>query len=250
MAVPSTQNLLAAWERGQAVPQQAERAIALLFAAHAEMPRAAVAALPIGERDRRLLSLHQDMFGSQFKGLTTCPECNTSLELKFEVDDFGTSSNDDIAVGEAVGPLSFKQDGYEIVYRQPDSLDLLALREGDSDDANKFRLLQRVVLHASCGQEEIPASELPMALVEALDARLSLADAHADIRLNLNCTACAACWRAPFDIASYLWSEVDAWALRLLRDVHRLARAYGWREADILALSSSRRQCYLDMLDE
>jgi hypothetical protein len=89
-----------------------------------------------------------------------------------------------------------------------------------------------------------------MALVEALDARLSLADAHADIRLNLNCTACAACWRAPFDIASYLWSEVDAWALRLLRDVHRLARAYGWREADILALSSSRRQCYLDMLDE
>ena len=49
---------------------------------------------------------------------------------------------------------------------------------------------------------------------------------------------------------SYLWHEVDAWALRLLRDVHRLARAYSWREADILALSPSRRQCYLDLLNE
>jgi hypothetical protein len=50
------------------------------------------------------------------------------------------------------------------------------------------------------------------------------------------------------DIASYLWSEIHAWAGRMLRDVHALAAAYGWREADILAMSPWRRQAYLEMI--
>jgi len=44
MQIPSTQHLLAAWERGRAAPQQVERALALLLAAHANMPRTAAAA--------------------------------------------------------------------------------------------------------------------------------------------------------------------------------------------------------------
>ena len=250
MAVPSTQHLLAAWERGRAVPRPAERALALLCAAHADVPRAAIAALPIGERDRRLLSLREDMFGPQLSALTACPACRASLELEFEAGDFGDAPSDDIAGEAATDLLSLSLDGYEVVFRLPDSLDMLALRDGDGDDENRSRLLQRLVLRASHGTKEIPASRLPPALVDALDGRLSLEDPHADIRLNLTCAACEARWQAPFDIASYLWTEVDAWALRLLRDVHRLARGYGWREADILALSSARRQCYLDLLDE
>jgi hypothetical protein len=31
-----------------------------------------------------------------------------------------------------------------------------------------------------------------------------------------------------------------------LNEVHMLAWAYGWREADILAMSSARRQFYLE----
>ena len=250
MAVPSTQHLLAAWERGRAVPRQAERALALLCAVHADVPRATVAALPIGERDRRLLSLREDMFGPELKALTACPDCRASLELEFEAGDFGSASREDITGEAATDPLSFSLDGYDVVFRLPNSLDVLALRDGDGDDQNRLRLLQRLVLRASRGDEEFPASRLPSALVAALEGRLSLEDPHADIRLNLTCAACAARWQVPFDIASYLWNEVDAWALRLLRDVHRLARAYGWREADILALSSARRQCYLDLLDE
>jgi len=33
-----------------------------------------------------------------------------------------------------------------------------------------------------------------------------------------------------------------------LSDVHTLARAYGWRERDILTLSPTRRQFYLNMV--
>lgn len=249
MAVPSTQELLAAWERGQAAPRSAERAIALLGAASADGPTTPLATLAIGARDQRLLSLRRDMFGPQLMAGTTCPECGTSLELELDIDDFRVAGESDGAA-DAGERLSFSQADYEIVYRLPDSADLLALCEEESDDSNRLRLLQRIVLHSSCSGQHIETSGLPAALLDAFDAHLAHVDPHGDIRLNLSCAACTKRWQATFDIASYLWSEVDGWALRLLRDVHRLARAYGWREADILALSASRRQCYLGMLDE
>jgi hypothetical protein len=34
----------------------------------------------------------------------------------------------------------------------------------------------------------------------------------------------------------------------LLTEVHRLAQAYGWREAEILALSEARRHAYLELV--
>ena len=43
-------------------------------------------------------------------------------------------------------------------------------------------------------------------------------------------------------------AELATQAKRLLREVHFLARAYGWREADILAMSARRRQAYLEMV--
>ena len=35
-------------------------------------------------------------------------------------------------------------------------------------------------------------------------------------------------------------------AVQLLDEVHQLATAYGWTEAEILALSDTRRAAYLD----
>jgi len=51
-----------------------------------------------------------------------------------------------------------------------------------------------------------------------------------------------------FDILTYLWSEIEDWAQRLLLEVHTLALAYGWSERDILAMSPRRRRLYLEMV--
>jgi hypothetical protein len=53
---------------------------------------------------------------------------------------------------------------------------------------------------------------------------------------------------APFDIVSHLWTELDAWARRMLREVHALAATYGWSEAEILRMSATRRRAYLDLI--
>jgi hypothetical protein len=56
-------------------------------------------------------------------------------------------------------------------------------------------------------------------------------------------------WRAAYDIASSLWQDIEYRSQRVVADVHRLAAAYAWSEADILAMSAARRRLYLAMID-
>lgn len=73
------------------------------------------------------------------------------------------------------------------------------------------------------------------------------ADPLAVIAIETVCPACSAPGRHLFDPARFLWEEVEIRAVRLMRDVHRLARAYAWTEATILDLGPRRRQVYLQM---
>jgi hypothetical protein len=89
---------------------------------------------------------------------------------------------------------------------------------------------------------------LPAEVVSGIAESMAQADPLADIQLKIDCPSCRHRWRAAFDIVSFLWTEIEAWAGRMLSEVHTLARAYGWREAEILALSATRRQFYLEMV--
>ena len=50
------------------------------------------------------------------------------------------------------------------------------------------------------------------------------------------------------DAGQLLWDEIEARAQVLLHEVHTLASAYGWSEAQILALTPARRASYLAMV--
>ena len=75
---------------------------------------------------------------------------------------------------------------------------------------------------------------------------MSELDPEAETRFDLVCAACGHLWSALFDITAFFWTEIQALAQRLLHDVTTLARLYGWREADILAMSNTRRTYYLE----
>ena len=87
---------------------------------------------------------------------------------------------------------------------------------------------------------------LPETVITVLAKYMVECDPQAEVQLDLSCPACGYCWKMMFDIVSFFWSEICAQARRLLREVHTLARAYGWREADILSLSTARRHFYLE----
>src|SRR5262245_37609729 len=86
VVVPSlnASDLIALWERAQPA-SPIERADAILAAAWPELGAENAAALPIGARDRLLLTLRAAQFGPVLEGRATCPECNAAIELAFDI---------------------------------------------------------------------------------------------------------------------------------------------------------------------
>ncbi len=246
MRALSAAELLDVWERGQGqlLPQQA---LLLLSAASPDIPADRLGELSIGQRDARLLTLREWTFGSQWVSLAACPACHEQLERTLTTADIlppGLEAEE----GEVdAGPLSLSVGGYQVQFRLPNSQDLVAVAECGDVAAGRRLLLERCLLAARRGDESISASELPADVVEALTARMAEADPLSDLRPHWDCPLCGHQWQASLDVASFFWKELSAWAERTLYQVHGLARAYGWREADVLALSPWRRQYYLDL---
>jgi hypothetical protein len=246
MRPPSTSELLDAWEQGLGQPP-AQLAEALLEVAVAH-PAPDLAGMSIGRRDASLLDLREASFGPRAAAVATCQSCAAELELDLDVRELRVPPGDEHAC--SGGSLAVSALGYEVELRLPDSYDLAAsVRDGDAE-ATRRALLERCVIGARDGDSLVPASALPAAVVEAIETRMGEADPQADIRLALTCPECGSQWEVDFDIVSFLWTELDAWACRVLSEVHLLASAYGWPECEILALSPARRRFYLRAADQ
>lgn len=250
----SAADLLSAWERALGRPP-VHQALVLLEAAYPECPPEQLAGLSIGRRDACLLALHERWFGPALTGVTTCPQCHAPIELAFSVPDIQvTEPVENTVPSEPARAISVRTDGYAVQCRLPTSLDLMSM---DRDAADEERagepLLRRCILSAVRQADRgeavaVNLAELPATLVDAIAEGVNAADPQADTRLGLSCPACSHSWHAAFDIATYLVTEVHAWARRQLGEVHDLARAYGWSEAAILAMTPTRRRAYLELL--
>ncbi|HMP41859.1 MAG TPA: hypothetical protein PKA05_15875 [Roseiflexaceae bacterium] len=224
--------LLKAWEHGAALAFPA-RALALLALLDAPDAAEDLWQLSIGRRDARLLALRERLFGTQAACTADCPVCATMLEFDLSIADL-------LALAAADVPLTVASDGFCIHFRLPCSADFAPTAPADA-----AQLLARCL---TAIDRPAGAAEPPPHLLQAVVEQMARADPLADLQLELICPACAASWQAPFDSARFVWREIDSWARQTLRDIHTLATAYGWREADILALSRPRREVYLQLV--
>jgi hypothetical protein len=249
MRALSAPELLSVWEQGLTQPP-VQRALVLLASACPETSPKQLAELSVGQRDTLLLTLREWMFGSQLQSIASCPKCSNRLELSFKIADVRVATP-----AESAESFSLSVANYEVLFRLPNSLDLVACANqsasatglGDPSSAQQA-LLERCLLAACHHGQEQPVTQLPADVISAVVAHMAEADPQADVQLNLSCAACSHQWHSTFDIVSFFWSEINVWALRILREVHILASTYGWREADILAMSPYRRQLYLEMV--
>jgi uncharacterized protein (UPF0212 family) len=240
----SAQELLDAWERGLAEPP-AQRALRLLAAACPGTPLDELARESVGRRDGRLLTLREWTFGPRLVSVAACPACGERLETAFDVAEIRVEG----AADAPVEPLSLAVAGYELTFRLPDSLDLASLAAGEGLEGARLHLLRRCLLAArGPGADRVSLDELPEAALQAVAAGMAAADPQGDVELALSCPTCGHAWPVAFDIASFFFTEVDAWAWALLREIHALASAYHWCEADILRLSPWRRRSYLELI--
>ncbi|MGH9881329.1 MAG: phage baseplate protein [Pyrinomonadaceae bacterium] len=233
-------NLLTAWEQGIS-QHPLQRAVTLLALAWPQRSVDDWASASIGERDRQLLQLRDELFGAKFEAVAACPNCGERLELEFSTQDLLAQVAETSTSPRA---LRLESGGYEVGYRLPTTADLLAV--ADSPDRARELLLERCVEAVSEGVA-IPASALPGEVSKLLGQKMADADPQADVHINLDCPACSHHWATVFDVLSYLWGEIDDWAQRLLHDVHSLASTYGWSERDILSMSATRRRLYLEL---
>ena len=238
--------VLSAWERAYGLGL-VERGLALLSLARPDVSPSNLVQLTIGDRDSELLRLRQRLFGNDIQSLDVCPKCNEKIEVSFGVRDICVSAGNAVTEfrdGTVVDRLDV--DGRSLSIRPATTADLIAVERAPSPQSRREALLRRCVSVLDDGNDEaIPASMLPLELSEAgvktINDRLSKIDPQADVRIAMDCTRCSHTWSSRFDIVSFLWTEIDVWAQRLLAEVHSLAFAYGWSEHDILNMSPWRR---------
>lgn len=232
MALLSPERLLSVWEQG-ARRHPIDRALLLFALAAPERAVDQLADLPLGMRNAALMALRQASFGRRLSAWVDCPACGERMEFALDAADLPPPP------GEASTPVEVAG----IRFEPPTSRHLAQLvAVGDPETAAR-QLLYACAAPDACLPTDPPALE---ALLDAVEAALDAADPWADLALDLQCPACGEATEARFDIAAYLWDDIDAHARALLDEVHTLARAYGWTEPEILALSDARRAAYLE----
>lgn len=226
-------DLLALWESGRH-RHPLDRALLALGAAVPDANYESLADWSLGRRNKALAELRCHCFGNRLHGWIACSECGEKLE--FEMDGRAFAGEPD-----ADGP-----DGPIVVntqsFRLPTSRDLAAA----ANESSPLRAAIRLVENCRLSGDDL--AHWSSDHLEEIGHRMAEADPLAETRLTLRCPSCGQAREEIFDIASFLWEEIDARARRILLEVHALASAYGWGEAEILSLSESRRAIYLAMV--
>lgn len=241
--------LLQIWEYGLNQPL-VKRMLTLLAAATDTDDIEKLSVISIGERDYLLLLLREMIFGPQLRNNSSCPRCGERVEWENLTKDFHHSAPNQSLSGKE---FTLIQDSYTIVFRLPNSLDLLGLDlptatdQPAEEDPGK-RILKNCVIRID--HPDIPGEveQLPQTVISALESEIEKLDPLSQIQIDLHCPKCSNRWQAIFDIAYFFWQEIEEWAERMLHCVHQLAGAYGWSEEYILRLNPVRRELYLGMV--
>jgi hypothetical protein len=219
-----------------------------------DTPTATILGAPLGRRDAWLLQFHRLVFGDAMPAIATCPACGQRLEVELrpllQSEDAAPAPNgstESEPPGSAGDPIRiFRDQEVEISYRVPTAADLGALAVDATADAAHAALVAACVVDARLSGVPTTPADLPEPVVTALEAVMAEADPQADVVLAVDCPECGGRSDVPLDVASFLLDEIDDWAARTLRQVAILASSFGWREAEILALSPDRRRYYLE----
>jgi hypothetical protein len=226
------------WEQGLGLPP-ALRAAALLApllpSGLAEAER-----LALGRRDAYLMDLYAALFGPQLAAVTACPRCDERLEVALSIADLRVRE-----LPPSEPSLALECEGYRVVYRLPNSLDLAAVAQATNLAQAREDLIARCVEVLELNGTACALSAVPAHVLERLAETMAELDPQASTELALACASCEHTWSDIFDVGAYLLESLEHWAERSFDQVHVLARAYGWSEHQILSLSAVRRARYL-----
>ncbi len=200
--------------------------------------------MSIGGRDALLFEVYTELCGPDVSCETVCLSCGERLEFSFRIFEIYTPN----AARSAI-IFPFQAGNFDGQFRLPTSADLLTLTDR-TPGAARAELVSKCLVSATPGVSDDCMEAMPPKVIDRISEEMGRADPQADIHLSLMCPACSNAWDAPFDIASFMWREIDTWARQVTQEVHWLATAYGWSEREILSMSQARRRAYIQLIGE
>ena len=183
--------------------------------------------LNVAEYDRLLARVFEALYGDQVEARTHCVACSEPLEISLSLAALAAAPPDvEIALaGPDEGGVFTLPDGRRI--RPPTVADLERAAHGGDVAA----------LRRAC----VVAGD-PDADPEMLDAALEAAAPALTRDVAAICPSCAAIQDVRFDLAAFLVASLARERPFLIREMHLLARAYGWSLTEILSLSRADRR--------
>lgn len=204
-----------------------------LLAAVTGLSREEAESADVGSRDSVLSAALRRLAGGIVQACTRCRGCGERLDVPLDLTALPT------APWRTPGETLYAEvAGHRVPFRLPNSRDLRLLR-GDDVPAGRSLLLSRCVQTVDGDVSEDVAAAVEKAMEQAAPS--------GSVTVLIRCPACTTATPSALDVAALLWAEVESRAMALLHDVHVLARAYGWTEPDVLALSPARRAAYLEL---
>ncbi len=237
----SATQIVRLWELGNRITPVG-RSLIILMIAYPNMEQGLLEILPIGDRNRYLFEVCGSTFGDRLNGFMPCSKCRERVEFEVSISDILT------VCSSHSGPSKLLIDGFEVSYRLPDSCDLASLQDYDNFEVARLALLKRCIIQAYNSDIIVQPEEFPKEVMTLVETAISEADPLAEVLFDLECLGCGNRWPAEFDITTFLWDQISAFAQRLLIEVHTIARTYGWSEEEILSMSSTKRQFYLELI--
>jgi hypothetical protein len=206
--------------------------------------------LTIGDRERLLLGLHTATFGPRLDLVARCPAecCGEFVEIELPaavmdlLADASPAPEHHLTVETASGLLRVR-------FRLPSGEDqeMAVARATDLGSAADAMLVDCLEAVTNSAGRPVAAETVLEAIRAPLAQAIRTLDPGADTEVAVACPACGTSFQALLDGFALLAGALTP-ADALFAEVDVLARAYYWREPDILALPVPRRRRYLALV--
>lgn len=196
--------------------------------------------LPLSDRDRLLAEVYRHHFGDAVESSADCDACGEPFDLRFSLDALLQQLEEERSrapVPDGAGVYTLT-DG--VRFRLPSAADQRDVQGLPAEQAG-VALLRRCVVG---GGEAVDARET----VDALEAAMEQAGPLLDQDLPAACPHCGHEQAVRFDIQDHLLAVLQHERGFLVREVHCLARAYGWSLDEILELPRADRRAYARLI--
>ena len=199
----------------------------------------AVRDLAVGDRQFLLRQLEIRMRGDELWRAETCEHCGERFDLCVRHSSLPVKA---AKTGFPRVRMPFGPEGTMTEFRVPTGRDQEALEAVPPGEDPRLFLARRLFSDPPERTAEFKPAELA-----ALEAALEAVAPEVTTEGRSQCPHCGETSAFPLDPGALL---LHASADHLLAEIHRLALAYHWSEAEILALPRTRRQRYLDLIDQ